>query len=169
MAANLSQSTQQRSHHGVSDQHKHLVFVLAGKRFAVPIASVRRILEYQEPQFVPMLPQDCPGIIQVSDTSVALMDLQYRFGLGKSEKHARSGVVIVDLDIEGDSVQLGIMVDSVLHVVAIHDDDVQPVPDFGANLDKRVSRGVCRSEQAVVLDLGQLLDASEAGKFRNVS
>jgi purine-binding chemotaxis protein CheW len=142
---------------------QYLTFALGGESFGVPIERVREILEYVEPTPIPMMPPFLRGVINLRGAVVPVIDLQSRFGKGTTEAEHRSCIVIVEIEHDGLTQPLGILVDAVSEVVAIDRSRLEARPSFGARIRPDFVEGILRLEKhfVITLDLKQVLSIEE--------
>src|SRR5206468_4765013 len=81
---------------------QYLTFSVTGELFGVAIVSVKEIIEYRATTEVPMMPQFMRGIINLRGRVVPVIDLAVRFGRARSEVTARSCIVIVEAQQNGE-------------------------------------------------------------------
>lgn len=142
---------------------QYLTFMVAGEMFAIPIASIKEIIEYRAPTDVPMMPSFMRGVINLRGRVVPVIDLSARFGRGKSETTRRTCIVIVELAQEQEQHELGIAVDAVSAVLDIADADVEPPPNFGAKLraDFISGMGKIGDRFVIILAIEKVLSVDE--------
>ena len=140
-----------------------LTFTLGGESFGIPIDRVREILEYLEPTPIPMMPAFLRGVINLRGAVVPVLDLQSRFGRGLTEVARRSCFVIVEVEHEGTSHPLGILVDAVNEVIAVDRSRIEPKPTFGTRIRSDFVEGVLNLESGfvVTLEMKQVLSIEE--------
>jgi purine-binding chemotaxis protein CheW len=116
---------------------EYLTFMLGGEMFAIAILCIKEIIEYSEPDTVPMMPPAIRGVINLRGAAVPVLDLSVRFGRGPSVVTRRSCIVIIELDASaaGQAHQvIGVLVDAVHAVLEIGAADIEPAPAFGASV-----------------------------------
>ena len=67
-------------------------------------------------------------VINVRGNVIPLADLRIRFGMPANDGTADTRIVVVELDIDGDPVQVGVLADKVYEVTEILPADVQQTP-----------------------------------------
>lgn len=139
--------------------NKYLIVQSGDERVGMPIACVRRIIEYHQPQFVPAMPANVLGVLNMGADSVPIVDLRQRLGLGISDVSPRSGIVILELNTAGQPDFAGILVDSVSHVALLANEDLNPMPHLSSHGIRTIGGFVSAQERAVLLDPSLLLDA----------
>ena len=148
---------------------QYLTFMLAGEMFAIGILSIKEIIQYDSLTTVPMMPDCVRGVINLRGAVVPVMDLLARFGRSSSAVTKRTCIVIVELQVEGDtgleSQVVGVLVDAVNEVIDIAPSDVEPAPAFGARIrtDFIQGMGKVKGKFVILLNAGHVLSMSDIG------
>lgn len=148
---------------------KYLTIVLDHEAYGIPVLKVREIIRLQKLTPVPQMPGYVKGVINLRGRVIPVVDLRIKFGL-KSGITERTCIVVVHVNLPtGQTVQMGLIVDTVEEVVTLAADQIEPTPEFGTRIDTEYLRGVAKLKNAVtmLLDLDQVLtkhqlDAVEA-------
>src|SRR3954469_11131079 len=77
---------------------QYLTFTVGNDLFAVGVLAIKEIIEYGGVTEVPMMPQFVRGIINLRGAVVPVIDLQARFGRGRSQAGRKTCIVIVEVD-----------------------------------------------------------------------
>ncbi|MGE5452090.1 MAG: chemotaxis protein CheW [Acidobacteriota bacterium] len=150
---------------------QYLIFSLANELFAVGTLRVREIIEYGNITAVPMMPAFIRGVINLRGAVVPVIDLNARFGRGRTEISRRTCVVILEVQTEGDTHILGIVVDAVSAVRQIDSADVEPAPSFGTHIRADFIDGMAKvkGQFVILLDLGKVLSVEEISMLGDMS
>ena len=142
---------------------QYLIFSLANELFAVGTLRVREIIEYGNVTSVPMMPAFIRGVINLRGAVVPVIDLNARFGRARTEISRRTCVVILEVQTDGDTHILGIVVDAVSAVRQIDSADVEPAPSFGTHIRADFIDGMAKvkGQFVILLDLGKVLSVEE--------
>lgn len=140
-----------------------LTFTLQGNTFAVPIDSIKELIELPEMTSVPMMPAFLRGIMNLRGSVIPVIDLAQRFGLARTETGWRSCVVIFELGAGKNRQTLGVMVDVVHEVVEVGADQIDAPPQFGTHIALEYLQGMIRLRQQIVplLDTSQVLSIEQ--------
>lgn len=140
-----------------------LTFTLQGHTFAVPIDSVKELIELPEMTPVPMMPAFLRGVMNLRGSVIPVIDLAQRFGLPRTEAGWRSCVVIFELGAGKNRQTLGVMVDVVHAVVEIGADQIDEPPQFGTHIALEYLQGMIRLREQIVplLDTSQVLSIEQ--------
>ncbi|MDH4191336.1 MAG: chemotaxis protein CheW [Betaproteobacteria bacterium] len=142
---------------------QYLTFTVAAEVFAIPISTIKEIIEYRKPTDVPMMPPYMRGIINLRGRVVPVIDLSVRFGRDASEVSRRTCFVILEVEQQDERHDIGVVVDAVSAVIDIADADIEPAPGFGANLRADFISGMGKMGEkfAIILDIAKVLSIDE--------
>lgn len=143
----------------------YLTFYLDEELFGLNILLVREVLEYTDITKVPMTADFMRGVINVRGHVVPVVDLRQKFGLKKAEQTVNTCIIIVELDIEGESSTMGALVDGVQEVMDITPEQIEKSPRLGSRIDTRFIQGIGKLTDRFVI----LLDIQEIFSTRELS
>ncbi|MBI4735132.1 MAG: chemotaxis protein CheW [candidate division NC10 bacterium] len=137
-----------------------LMFLVAGKQFAVDLDRVQQILEYQPPTRTPRRPPNVEGIIRHKGRYLPLVSLRRR--LGVEEPGSTSSAILLLSSIGRDPL-VGLTVDQVLRVLLLAPDKLPPPPPrvFGIRVEFIRGVGNAGGRPVVWLDVVKLLTSDE--------
>lgn len=160
MGALLTRETDLRQS---QEEAQYLTFMLSGEMFAIGILGIKEILEYGQLTSVPMMPAFVRGVINLRGAVVPVIDLSARFGRHNAEVTRRSCIVIIEADSDGNTQDIGLMVDSVSAVLEIARSEIEPPPAFGAKIRADFISGMAKVNGAfvIVLNVDQVLSVDE--------
>jgi len=137
------------------DPNKSLVgFIVGDVSYAVPIASVREIVNPGPLTSLPHLPNAVAGVADHRGEVIVVVDLRARFGLGPAMDQSRTKWVLLAVGERS----VGLIVDQVTEVFGTGGEQVRAAPALGAGEDVRGITGVISHGGALtfVLDVGRL-------------
>ncbi len=142
---------------------QYLTFVLGGEVFAIGILAIKEIIEYSTVTAVPMMPECVRGVINLRGAVVPVVDLSVRFGRKPSEVTKRTCIVIVEMTMQGERQDVGVVVDAVNAVLDIAPSDVGPPPAFGARVRTEFIEGMGKVDGkfVILLNVRQILTLEE--------
>ena len=140
-----------------------LTFTLQGHILAIPIDSIKELIELPEMTPVPMMPAFLRGVMNLRGSVIPVIDLAQRFGLARTEPGWRTCVVIFELGTGKNRQTLGAMVDVVHEVVEVDADQIDKPPQFGTHIALEYLHGMIRLRQQIVplLDTSQVLSIEQ--------
>ena len=147
-------------------EHKqYLTFMLGGEMFAIGILWIKEIIEYAGLTEVPMTPQCIRGVINLRGSVVPVLDLLARFGKNPAVITKRSCIVVLEIDADGERHEMGVVVDAVSAVLEIPASDIEPAPEFGANIRTDFIHGMGKvgGKFVILLDPDKVLSIADIG------
>jgi purine-binding chemotaxis protein CheW len=150
------------SHHPETEIVEYVTVTVGDQLFGLPIAQVQDVFVPGRLTPVPTAPEEFAGVLNLRGRIVTAIDMRVRLGMPRRDD--RSAAMAIGIESDGES--YGLLVDTIGEVLKLAAADRQPVP---ANLDGRLSRvsaGIHRLEDEllVVLDVQRLLDIQPAVK-----
>lgn len=141
----------------------YLTFYLDEELFGLNIHMVREVLEYTSVTRVPMTADYMRGVINVRGHVVPVVDLRQKFGLEKIEETVNTCIIIVELDIEGESSTMGALVDGVQEVLDIAPAQIESSPRLGSRIDTRFIQGIGKLDDrfVILLDIQTIFSTKE--------
>jgi purine-binding chemotaxis protein CheW len=150
-----------------------LMLDLEGEMFAVDASHVREILD---PVPVTEVPGSSPfvnGLINVRGKVVPLADLRVRFGMELRPPTIDTRIVVLELELDGEAVTVGIRADKVHEVTEVAAASLQETPKIGMRWRPEFIRCIGKrgGDFMAVLDIEPIFAASvrnktEAGEAR---
>ncbi len=144
---------------------KYLTFFLANEEYGVEILKVHEIIGMLPITRVPRTPKFVCGVINLRGKVIPIIDLRQRFGM--STELASAACIIV---VQVRGTQLGVVVDKVSEVLSISDQEIEPTPSFGVDVNTEYLLGLAKGEGRVrlLLDIDRVLTASEVDSVQSV-
>lgn len=139
---------------------QYLTFTLRDEGFAIEIAKVREVLDVTTMTKIPRMPEYLSGVINLRGNVVPVMDLGQKLGMGSFEQTKNTCVMIVELALDGDIVEMGVLTDSVQMVLDLPSDAIEPVPKMGTNLNTEFIKGMGRQSKEkflIILDIDKVI------------
>ena len=160
-AATLETATRERDRQiGLTtDGGQFLTFQLGDELYGVDILRVQEIKGYTTVTKIPTTPPHIKGVLNLRGTIVPIVELRTKFGMPTIEYTMFTVIVVVVIQEK----IMGLVVDAVSDVLNIDKKDIQPPPQFGANVDVSFFRGIGKSGEklVVLLDMDRLLSESD--------
>jgi purine-binding chemotaxis protein CheW len=145
------------------DQTQYLAFYLAGEEYAIGILQVKEIIEYDTLTKVPGTPEFIRGVINLRGSVVPVVDLAIKFGLAESPITKRTCIIIVEVNLDGEKTQMGVIADSVSQVMDFLAGDIEPPLSFGNRMivDYLMGLGKVGKKFVLILDIDRVLSEKE--------
>ena len=142
---------------------QYLTFSLGDEVFAMDIRTVREIIQHAAMTVVPLMPDFVRGVINLRGAVVPVIDLQSRFGRARTLVGKKTCIIIFDARVDGETLELGLMVDSVSEVIDILPSQIEPPPQFGTTIERDFIRGMGKvdGEFIVILEPDRALNVDD--------
>jgi len=140
-----------------------LTFTLGEEIFAVDISSVKEVLEYKGVTKVPRMPDFMIGVINLRDHAVPVLDMRIKFGMECGEVTVDTCVVIVETEVDGEAMGIGILVDSVNEVASFNAEDIESAPKIGTQLNTDFIQGMVKTGErfTILLKIDSVLNKKD--------
>lgn len=134
-------------------------FILDGRRFALKLEAVERVIPSVEITPLPGAPDIVLGLIDIEGAVVPVVDIRARFRLPEREMGVEDRIIVARTGRR----TVGILVDAAGEVIEAHESDVKrnaAVPSADGTIE-----GVLRMDEGIVLihDLERFLSIGEEG------
>jgi purine-binding chemotaxis protein CheW len=166
------QSVTQETNIGSNHVQQFLTFVLTDEVYGVGILRIREIIEYSNLTVVPLMPDFISGVINLRGNVVPVVNLARRFGHQPKAIGKRTSIVIIDIkDTDGESVEVGMVVDIVNEVIELADSDIAAAPTFGAKIRTDFIQGMGKIDDKlmILLDVNHVLSINELSTVSDIA
>ena len=144
---------------------KYLTFILGREAYGVPVLKVREIIRMCDITPVPQMPDYIKGVLNLRGKIIPVADLRLKFRLASDKNTDLTCIVVVQVALpDKTSTMMGLVVDAVEEVVNIGAADIEPTPDFGAEIDTDYILGMAKLKGTVktLLDIDKVVTAEVA-------
>ena len=156
-----------------TESNSYLTFKLGEEEFGAHVSQVLNILEMTRITGVPQTPDYMKGVINLRGMVLPVIDTRIKFGLPETEYTSNTCIIVMDLDLDGDTVNIGAIVDEVLSVIEIEEDQIEPPPSIGNRYKSEFIDGMAKADDnfVMLLDMQKVLSNEEitelSGKAEN--
>ena len=149
---------------------KYLVFHLGREEFGIRVLKVREITGIQDITAVPQTPVFVKGVINLRGKIVPVVDLRLKFSLPEQEYTARTCIIVVQVEVGGQRMLMGVVVDGVAEVLNLAAGDIEDTPDFGQGVVTPYLLGMAKvkGKVKILLDIDQVLSTQELQGLESV-
>ena len=142
---------------------RFLSFALDSEEYCIEIGRIREIMGMVTINKLPQTPDFIKGVINLRGRIVPIIDLRSKFGMATREYTDRTCIIVVDLPTEGETILMGIVVDTIQEVVGIQAEKISAVPYVNARVRSEYIKGIAESEKGIkiILDIVKVLSADE--------
>ncbi|MBR0785067.1 chemotaxis protein CheW [Bradyrhizobium iriomotense] len=133
---------------------------LGEEKFALDAGLVREIIDPVPVTKVAGARAFVPSVINVRGNVIPLADLRIRFGMPQLDNSADTRVVVIELNLDGEPVLVGVTADKVYEVTEISRTDVQQTPRVGMHWKPEFIRFIAkwREEFVIVPNMERILN-----------
>jgi purine-binding chemotaxis protein CheW len=112
---------------------------------------------------VPRTPEFVKGVINLRGKVIPVMDLRLKFEMPAIDYTDRTCIIVVEIDTQDMTIQIGIVVDSVSEVLNIREEEMEHAPSFGTQVDTAYILGMAKIDSGVkiLLDIDRVLSTKE--------
>ncbi|HCY87119.1 MAG TPA: chemotaxis protein CheW [Desulfobacteraceae bacterium] len=128
---------------------KYLTFVLNREDYGIDIHRIKEIIGMMDITTVPRTPAHIKGVINLRGKVIPVIDLRIRFSMPAQDYTDKTCIVVVEMDQDGTTLLLGMVVDSVSEVLTVPGEAVGPPPAFGAAVTTDWILGLAKMDSGV--------------------
>jgi purine-binding chemotaxis protein CheW len=145
-----------------------LSFKLSEEVFAIDVSKVINILEMSHITRIPKAPEYMKGVINLRGTVLPVVDLRIKFGLPGKEATVDTSIIVLSIDVTGEPVLIGTMVDAVREVLELKSGEIAPAPTIGAKYNSGFIEGMWRLDEKfiMILDIDKVFSTDEVIDFK---
>jgi purine-binding chemotaxis protein CheW len=150
---------------------KYLTFALAEEEYGIGILKIREIIGIMPITSVPRTPEFVKGVINLRGKVIPIIDLRLRFGMKPMEYTDRTCIIVVEINAQDVTIQIGAIVDTVSEVLNIKAENIEDTPAFGMSLDTEYILGMAKVSGGVkiLLDIDRVLNSEEIAKLEDAT
>ncbi len=136
-----------------------LMVGLGNEIFAIETDMVREIIDPVPVTRVAGARSFLPALINVRGNVIPLADLRIRFGMARAAQTPDTRIVVVEVEIDGDPVTLGLLADKVYEVTEVSTKHAQQTPRLGSHWRPDFIRFITKwnDEFVIVPDMARIL------------
>jgi len=141
----------------------YLTFKLQDELYAANVSKVLNILELTKITKVPNAPNYMKGVINLRGDVLPVIDTRLKFGMKEVEYTSSTCILVLILNIDGSTIHLGALVDSVQEVLEIEDKELLPPPSIGLNYKSDFIQAIVEynDDFIMILDVEKVFTGSE--------
>ncbi len=143
-----------------ADAMQVVMIGLGEEKFALDAGLVREIIDPVPATKVAGARSFVPNVINVRGNVIPLADLRVRFGMPQLDSSADTRIVVIELQLDGEPVLVGVTADKVYEVTEISQIDVQQTPRVGMHWKPEFIRFIAkwREEFVIVPNMERILN-----------
>ncbi|MCJ9703492.1 chemotaxis protein CheW [Bradyrhizobium sp. SHOUNA76] len=143
-----------------ADAMQVVMIGLGEEKFALDAGLVREIIDPVPVTKVAGARAFVPSVINVRGNVIPLADLRIRFGMPQLDDSADTRIVVIEIELDGEPVLVGVTADKVYEVTEIFQADVQQTPRVGMHWKPEFIRFIAkwREEFVIVPNMERILN-----------
>jgi len=147
-----------------------LTFRLGDELFAANVSKVIEILEVPKITKVPRSPDFMRGVVNLRGNVLSVIDSRTKFGLPPVEDTINTCIIVMIVNVDGQDMTMGVIVDAVQEVMEIEEANIQSLPEIGSKYKSEFIDGmVKRADQFImILNMNQLFSSNEATILQDI-
>jgi purine-binding chemotaxis protein CheW len=121
------------------------------------------VLDFTEVTKIPQTPDFMLGVINLRGSVVPVVDMRIKFGMTATRATVNTCIIIVEIELDGESAVLGALADSVQEVLELGPDQIEPPPRIGSRLKIQFMKGMGHqgAQFIIILDIDKVFSAEE--------
>jgi purine-binding chemotaxis protein CheW len=119
-----------------------LLFSLSKEQFGIDVENVLRVINFDKLMKVPKAPAFIAGALSLEGNVIPVVDLAKKIDLGETTLSKSTKVIVLQVDHNGDILNVGVMIDDVIDVITITDSKLLPPPLEGIGFDSQTLDGM---------------------------
>lgn len=147
----------------IETTRQYITFKLGDELFALDVAQVCEVLEVAQITKVPTAPDYMRGVVNVRGQATPVVDLRRRFGLPAKDDTVHTRIVIMELNLDGETTVLGAVADSVHEVIEIEPANIDPPPQIASQWRTEFIQGIGKraDDFIIILDANAVFAPNE--------
>lgn len=149
---------------------QYLTFKLEDELFGLDIGKVREVLDFPAITKIPQTPDYMRGVINLRGSVVPVVDLRSKFGMEQVENTVNTCIIIVEVQLDTETVVVGAMADAVQEVLDLEQNQIEPAPRIGTKMNTDFIKGMGKhaDQFIIILDIDKVLSAADMEMMQEV-
>jgi purine-binding chemotaxis protein CheW len=103
------------------------------------------------------------GVINLRGSVVPVIDMRLKFGMTETERTVNTCIIVVEVTMDGETVVLGSLADSVQEVIEMEPDSIEEAPHIGTHLNTEFIKGMGKHDGrfVMILDIDKIFSEQE--------
>lgn len=147
----------------INGLNSYFTFRIGSELFAVNIGNVTKILGLTDITKVPNSPRYFKGIINHFGDVLPVFDGRIKFGFPETEYTKNTCILVLVVEIEGQPVNTGVIVDSVEKVLIFESEQIKSAPTVGKGFNSEFILGIAtvQGEFVIILNVDKIFSEEE--------
>lgn len=149
----------------VTKTNSYLSFNMNEEVYAVNVSSVLSILELPRITKIPQAPDYIKGMINLRGEVLSVVDFHVKLSMAATEITSNTCILVIEINVNDETLKCGIMVDSVNEVYEIEADKILPPPSMGNSFRSDFIEGIYRNGESLIM----LVNIENVFKYQDLS
>lgn len=138
---------------------RYIDFSIGNESYCLEILKVRELMGMTDITPLPQTPDFIRGVINLRGQIIPIIDLRIKFGMEFKPYTKRTTIMVVEVELEGERMLMGLVVDSIQEVIAIPEEKINALPYVNSRVKAEYIRGVADTQDGmkIVLDVVKIL------------
>jgi len=130
-----------------------LSFRLAEEHFTIPVMKIMEILEVPKITKIPQSPNFLVGVINLRGAVLPVIDTRIKFGMSPIEYTINTCILVLSIELDGETIIVGSLVDSVSEVFELSDEMIKPTPTIATRYRADYIQGMIQEDDHFMMVL----------------
>lgn len=146
-----------------NEVNSYLSFRLGEEIFALDVVQVHKILGMTSITEVPKSPDYMKGVINLRGSVLPVVDTRIKFGMSPIEETKSTSILVVETELDEETVMMGLIVDAVHSVLKLDAEDLLAPPRIGNHYQSEFISNMARVKDKffIVLNLNAVFSTKE--------
>ena len=154
----------------MTDLDSYLVFQIGNELFSTNVGKVLGIQEMVKITKVPKTPDYIIGVINLRGSVLPVIDTRIKFGMQATEFTVNTCIIVIETNIDNNTVQIGALVDSVHSVIEVEKKDILPPPGIGSKFQSEFIKGMIKNDDKfiILLNIDKVFSTTELINIKDI-
>lgn len=147
----------------ITQTAQYITFKLGDELFAIDVAQVREVLDLTQITRVPTAPDYMRGVVNVRGSAIPVVDLRLKFGLPPAADTVHTRIVVMELELDGETTVLGGLADSVHDVIELEPGQINEPPRIAMRWRTELIQGMGKQgdQFIIILDINRVFSSAD--------
>lgn len=147
----------------ITETSRYLTFRIGAELFAINVFRAREVLDMSRITRVPTAPHYMRGVVNVRGNAIPVVDLRIKFGMPAGEETENTRIIVLELEMDGETVVVGGLADAVHEVLELEPQDINEPPALGMRwrTDLILGMGKRDDQFIIILDIDKVFSLNE--------
>lgn len=147
-------------------ENRYMEFLIDDQAFAIPLISVREVIQKPGITAVPNMPSHFEGMMNLRGKIIGVFDVRKKLCTKKVSEKVDAGPAVI-IVIENSGISIGMVVDEVARVIHASDDMIKEAPLKNDDPTRKYIVNVIQTKERMILSL-DVTTLFEIQKYKNI-